>query len=61
MALAMGTENKKQVYTVVALFAVIVLVGGYELYGSFGGSSTPPPTPIPLAERRGREQAPPER
>jgi hypothetical protein len=50
MALALGTENKKQVYTVVALFAVIVAVGGYELYGSFAGPS-PTPTPIPVAPR----------
>jgi hypothetical protein len=29
----------------IALFVVIVLVGGYEL---FGGSSTPKPTPLPV-------------
>ena len=38
MALALGTENKRQVYTVIALAAVIVIAGGYELYNS---SSTP--------------------
>jgi len=48
MALALGTENKKQVYIVVALFTVILGVGGYEIYGSFFSSpkpSTPPPAP----------------
>jgi hypothetical protein len=45
MALRLGMENKRQVYLVVGLFAVIAVVGGYELYDSFGGSSTPHPTP----------------
>ena len=49
MAMALGTENKRQVYLVVALFAVIVAVGGYELYGAFGGSSKPVPMPAPAA------------
>jgi hypothetical protein len=47
MALRLGTENKRQVYMVVALFTVIAVVGGWEL---FGGSSTPPrPVPAPAA------------
>jgi hypothetical protein len=41
MAIPLGTENKRQVYIVVALFAVILAVGGYELFGPFGSSSTP--------------------
>jgi len=45
MAMRLGTENKRQVYMLIALFVVIVLVGGYEL---FGGSSTPKPTPLPV-------------
>ncbi|MGA3263969.1 MAG: hypothetical protein ABSC47_07980 [Terracidiphilus sp.] len=46
MALRLGTENKRQVYIVAALFAVILVIGGWELFGFSGGSSTPP-RPIP--------------
>lgn len=45
MAIPLGIENKRQVYTVIALAAVIVCVGGYELYNNFGSSSTPSPAP----------------
>ena len=45
MAIALGTENKRQVYLVVALFASIAVIGGWELYGAIGGSSTPPRPP----------------
>jgi hypothetical protein len=41
MALRLGTENKRQVYLAAALFAAIILIGGWELYGSLGGASTP--------------------
>jgi hypothetical protein len=47
MALRLGTENKRQVYIVVALFVVIALIGGYELFGTlFGGTSTPRAAPV---------------
>jgi hypothetical protein len=48
MALQLGTENKKQVYILIALLVVILGAGGYELYSNFAGPSTPPP-PQPRA------------
>jgi hypothetical protein len=54
VAIALGTENKKQVYLASALIAVVLGVGAYELYGTFGGSSapaTPPPVAAPAAAR----------
>jgi hypothetical protein len=47
MALRLGTENKRQVYLVAVLFAVILCIGGWQIYGSFSGPSTPPPAPAP--------------
>ncbi len=41
MGLQLGLENKRQLYILLALLAVIVCAGGYELYSSFGGSSAP--------------------
>jgi hypothetical protein len=48
MPLQLGTENKRQVYIVLALFAVILVLGGRQLYKMFSGPSTPPRT-IPTA------------
>jgi len=47
MALALGTENKRQVYLLAALVTGILIVGGYEVYNSLSGPSTPP-TPLPV-------------
>jgi hypothetical protein len=44
MAIALGTENKRQVYIVIALAAVIVVAGGYELYNYSGSASAPAQT-----------------
>lgn len=52
MAMALGTENKRQVYIVIALAAVIVVAGGYELYNSFGSPSAPATPPAPTAAAR---------
>jgi len=54
MALQLGTENKRQVYIVVALFTVILGAGGYELYSSFAGpsASVPPPAAATAAPAR---------
>jgi hypothetical protein len=46
MALKLGTENKRQVYIVIGLFAVIAVVGGYELFQTFAGPSTSSPPPV---------------
>ena len=48
MAMRMGTENKRQVYIVVVLFAVVLVAGGIELYKEFNGPA-PTPRPIPTA------------
>jgi hypothetical protein len=50
MALALGTENKRQVIAVIVLFAVVAGAGGYEIYNYFSGPSTPP-APAPSAQR----------
>ena len=41
MALRLGTEKKWQIYLVVALFAVIAVLGGWQIYGMFSTPSTP--------------------
>ncbi len=51
MALALGTENKRQVIMVVVLFAVLLVLGIYEFHNFFGGSSAPAPPPPPRADR----------
>jgi hypothetical protein len=49
MAMRLGTENKRQVYLVVALFVVILVIGGMEFYENFSGPSTPRPVPAAAA------------
>jgi hypothetical protein len=41
MALRLGAEKKWQVYLVSALFAFILVFGGWQLYQQFAGPSTP--------------------
>jgi hypothetical protein len=48
MAIKLGTKKKSQVYLVVALFAVIVCIGGYEIKDNFFASA---PAPAPAAVR----------
>jgi len=40
MAISLGTEKKGQVYLVITLFAFILTYGTYQIYKTFGGSST---------------------
>lgn len=47
MALALGTENKRQVILVVVLFAVVLGAGGYELYQYFSGPPASHPASAP--------------
>lgn len=54
MALALGTENKRQVILVVILFAVVVGAGGVELYKYFAG---PPVSSAPAAQPRARNSS----
>jgi hypothetical protein len=55
MSLRIGAENKRQVYLVIGLFAVIAVLGGWQIYGIFSTPSTPvrptatPPVPAPRA------------
>ncbi|WP_420236787.1 hypothetical protein ACOBR2_14270 [Telmatobacter bradus] len=41
MALALGTENKRQLRLFIILLAVIALIGGYEIYDNLSSPSTP--------------------
>jgi hypothetical protein len=45
MAIPLGTENKRQVYTLIALAVVILGAGGYEAYNYLGSPSTPATPP----------------
>jgi hypothetical protein len=52
MAMRLGTENKRQVYIVTALFAVIIVIAVKELFFSSGGASTPQPIPAQTASTK---------
>ncbi|MGH9598723.1 MAG: hypothetical protein ACRD27_02570 [Terracidiphilus sp.] len=54
MALQAGTENKRQVYLVIALFALVAAIGGWELYENFSGPSTPRPAVTQAQATNGR-------
>lgn len=60
MALRMGTEDKKKVYIVVALFAIILAVGGKQVYESFAGPAARRPGAPPVVTTRtvGEQPAP---
>src|SRR5580692_5551660 len=47
MAIPLGTENKRQVYIVIALFVIVLAGGIYELRDYFGGSSAPTTSAAP--------------
>jgi hypothetical protein len=53
VAIALGTDNKRQVYIVIALAAIILVGGGYELYSSFSA----PPAPAPAVTTRSTNAA----
>lgn len=58
MAMRVGAENKKQLYIVIALFAVIAIVAGIELYSNFSGPSTARPAPAATARTARTAAAP---
>jgi len=53
VALALGAENKKQVYMLVGLVVVMVAVGGYELFSSSSSSPAPSVAARPAARTMG--------
>ncbi len=59
MALQLGTENKRQVYMVIVLFAIVLVFGGIELYKEFNGPApTPHPAPVPVLNHAGTGATP---
>ncbi|HEX3894139.1 MAG TPA: hypothetical protein VHW46_16310 [Terracidiphilus sp.] len=52
MALALGTENKRQVYLLITLAAIVLGGGGYELIGMLSSSPSPVATTRPAIVNR---------
>jgi hypothetical protein len=48
MAIPLGLENKRQVYKVIALFAVVLVLGGYEIYDNFLSAPATPTRTMPV-------------
>lgn len=44
MTLRLGTENKRQVYIVIGLFAILAVLGGRQIYKMLAGPSAAPQT-----------------
>jgi hypothetical protein len=59
MAMHLGTENKRQVYILIALAGVIVCVSGYEIKDIFFSSAPTPARPVPAASQSSGPQAAP--
>lgn len=53
MAITLGTDNKKQVRLVVALFAAIGVIGAWEVYTTFSSPSHPSVRPVLAAAKTG--------
>ena len=47
-----GTENKRQVYILIALLAVIIPAAVWEIHSMFGGPSVPTVRPVPATTTR---------
>jgi hypothetical protein len=61
MAMRLGTENKRQVYLVLVLFAFIFVYGGWQLYNALAGPSVPArPVPAPATNRSAAAPAAPD-
>jgi hypothetical protein len=51
MALRLGAENKRQLYLLIVLGAIVAVAGGWELYGTFATPSRPRTLPAAAVVR----------